>query len=237
MCPSAVRLASRILIYVSPGRLQEERMHQSIPDWFPTSAALARDSPGSSSAANLKEWGTSSSIGHGLSKRMNFRAINDMSAVDDFDVHRCAPSSDWICAKSKVRMISRYSCTCTLACLPKTIYTLTRWQDLLKVIRRPYHPYHTYIIPISSLNNQSSLRITTLPQGSLRRPKESNTIQLSRPLELSSRTALAGEKAHQPPDMFQRGTMISAHSRFKICFGGMSLQNPQSISCILYNYS
>ena len=92
----------------------------------------------------LKEWGTSSSIGHGLSKRMNFRAINDMSAVDDFDVHRCAPSSDWICAKSKVRMISRYSCTCTLACLPKTIYTLTRWQDLLKVIRRPYHPYHTY---------------------------------------------------------------------------------------------
>jgi hypothetical protein len=151
MCPNAVRLASRILIYVSPGRLQEERMHQSIPDWFPTSAALARDSPGSSSAANLKEWGTSSSIGHGLSKRMNFRAINDMSAVDDFDVHRCAPSSDWICAKSKVRMISRYSCTCTLACLPKTIYTLTRWQDLLKVIRRPYHPYHTYIIPISSL--------------------------------------------------------------------------------------
>lgn len=39
--------------------------------------------------------------------------------------------------------------------------------------------YHPYIIPISSLNNQSSLRITTLPQGSLRRPKESNTIQLS----------------------------------------------------------
>ena len=171
MCPNAVRLASRILIYASPGRLQEERMHQSIPDWFPTSAALARDSPGSSSAANLKEWGTSSSIGHGLSKRMNFRAIQWYVCSWWF---WCAQMCTFVwlnLRKIQGRMISRYSCTCTLACLPKTIYTLTRWQDLLKVIRRPYHPYHTYIIPISSLNNQSSLRITTNHYANPRIPK------------------------------------------------------------------
>ena len=84
-------------------------------------------------------------------ERNEFQSDQWYVAVDNLDVHICATSSHWICATSKLRMIPHLYiyifiydiCVfIALACLPKTIYTLTQWQDLLQVIRRPYYPYH-----------------------------------------------------------------------------------------------